>query len=53
MGRRWNRGRTYTDTLGDLALGFTGSCIAAIVAARTLHVDGARQAPVRTVPAPR
>ena len=27
----------YTDTLGDLALGFTGSCVAAVVAARTLR----------------
>ena len=29
----------YTDTLGDLALGFTGSCVAAVVAARTLRVE--------------
>ena len=27
----------YTDTLGDLALGFTGSCVAAVIAARTLR----------------
>jgi hypothetical protein len=27
----------YTDTLGDLTLGLTGSCVAAVVAARTLR----------------
>ena len=29
----------YTDTLGDLTLGLTGSCVAAIVAARTLRAE--------------
>jgi hypothetical protein len=31
----------YTDTLGDLALGLTGSCVAAVIAARTLHAQPA------------
>ena len=29
----------YTDTLGDLTLGLTGSCVAATVAARTLRAE--------------